>query len=132
MADFVKKHKRNNRFTVNRDQRIYIKCSQTERDMWLSLVNVLQDRRNTGPQIETFVYLVKKYNKIIKLGRVTKRNGWKTVDRDKGILLKVNAAEKLEWIKLVSAFDSSQTETFMHIVDKEYSFQDNEEVIIEK
>lgn len=132
MADFVKIHKKNVRFSVNRNERILLKVSSTEKKVWLSLVNVLQERRNTGPQIETVLYLFRKYLPLIGPTVKPKRNDWKTVNRNTFILFKVSKTENELWLSLVEKYCSSKVETFMHIVDKEYTFQDSLEIINEK
>lgn len=132
MADFVEIHKRNTRFSVNRSETILIKLSETELNVWLRLVEVLQERRNTGPQIETFIYLVRKYEKTMKLVKITGRAEWKTVARNKCLFFKVNEDENKLWLKAVEKYASSKVNTFLHIVDKEYNFQDEIEIINEK
>ncbi len=130
MADFVKEHKKNTRFSVNRSEKIFIKLSQTEINTWLSLRATLNDRRNTGNEIETFLYLLRKYEPKLKPNaNFTKRNNPYSVDRDKGLLFKVNEDENAIWLKCVAKFKSSKVATFLHIIDQEYFFQDQLEVI---
>ena len=131
MANFVKEWKRNNRFTVNRFERVKLKLSQVEIDVWLKLVSVLQDRRNTGPQIETLLYLVKKYEPIIKPDSTFVRAEWATVKRTKQLFFKVSEEEKNLWNKLTEKFKGSSINAFLYIVDKEYNFQDDLEIIPE-
>lgn len=128
MADFVTKASRNNRFSVNRSEKIFIKCSVVEKETWLTLVDTLQKRRNTGTQVETFLYLLrKKY--VPGKNRVLKRNGWASVERFSGILFKVSEEEMKLWKARVAAHGGSQVEAFNEMVDKEYFFQDQIEVI---
>jgi hypothetical protein len=131
MADFVEIHKKNNRFSVNRDKMILIRLSETELSMWQILVKVLQTRRNTGPQIETFLYLLRKYEKKIKRGNDLARAEWASVRRDKAILFKVNADELKLWLSVVTKYGTSKINCFIRILDKEYFFQDELEVISE-
>lgn len=131
MADFVKEWQKNVRFSVNRDERILLKVSRVERAMWLKLASVLQERRNTGPQIETFLYLLRKYNPIIEATKKAGRAEWKTVSRDKFILFKVNHEENILWLELVEKYGSSKVDAFLHIIDKEFNFQDEVETINE-
>lgn len=128
MADFVTKAKRNNRFTVQRSKTIGIRCSQVERDTWLDLVKALQDRRNTGTQIETFLYLLRKPYTPKKSKKIL-RNGWSTVERFSFILFKVSETEKELWEIRVKLHGGSQVECFNELVDSEYFFQDAIEVI---
>lgn len=132
MADFVKEHKRNVRFSVNRSAKIYIKLSKTEVDQWLMLRKVLNDRRNTGNEIETFLYLLRKYETRMKPNvNFLKRNNPYSVERNTGILFKVNEDEEKLWLKCVGKFKSSKVSTFLYIIDQEYFFQDNLEPINE-
>ena len=131
MADFVKEHVRNNRFTVNRSVKLFIKCSDVEKETWLSLVRVLQERRNTGTQVDTFMYLLRKKYTPNK-NRMIKRNGWGTVERKTGILFKISEEESVIWKARVKAHGGSAVEAFNEMVDQEYTFQDNIEIIIEK
>jgi hypothetical protein len=131
MADFVKEWKRNVRFSVNRSERILLKVSETEQQVWLTLVKVLQSRRNSGPQIETFLYLVRKYMDNIDDRKTQARAEWKSVNRKKQILFKVSTEEKEQWDVFVRRFGSSSVNAFIYLMDKEYTFQDYVEVINE-
>jgi hypothetical protein len=130
MADFVKEWKRNVRFSVNRSERILLKVSETEQKVWLKLVKVLQDRRNTGPQIETFLYLVRKYIDNMDARKTVARAEWKSVHRKKQILFKVSETEKENWDLFIRRFGSA-VNAFMYIMDKEFTFQDSVEIINE-
>lgn len=128
MADFVKKHKRNVRFSVNRNKSIFLKVSQFEKDLCLELIKVLQQRRNSGSGIDTVMYLIRKYSKDHTFK--SERQGWASVNRDKGIFIKMSESEKQEWLDFVG--DNSQVETFMYMVNEEYHFQDSVKIIMTK
>jgi hypothetical protein len=132
MADFVTEHKKNVRYSVNRSEKILIKLAEVELNVWLRLVEVLQERRNTGPQIETFLYLLRKYKKLIKPAKIKGRAEWKTVARNKCLLFKVNKDENKLWLNIVKKHCSSKVNAFIYIMDKEFNFQDNLEIINEK
>lgn len=133
MADFVKEHKKNVRFSVNRSEKVFLKISDDEKKQWLKLRNVLNDRRNTGNEIETFLYLLRKYSTRLKPNaNFLKRNAPKSVDRFSGILFKLNEEENNLWLSCVGAFKSSKVSTFLYIIDQEYFFQDSLEPINEE
>lgn len=132
MADFVKIWKRNVRFSVNRDERILLQVSETEQQVWLKLVKVLQERRNSGPQIETFLYLLRKYSNNIDVRNEPTRAEWKSVNRKKQILFKVSSDEKELWTEFVRRYGSSSVNAFIYIMDKEFNFQDQVEIINEQ
>lgn len=132
MADFVKVWQRNVRFSVNRSERILLKVSETEQQVWLKLVKVLQERRNSGPQIETFLYLVRKYLNNMDERNQPARAEWKSVNRKKQILFKVSTEEEEQWDKFVRRFGSSSVNAFTYLMDKEFTFQDTVEIINEE
>lgn len=132
MADFVKEHKKNVRFSVNRNQTVQVKVSKDENDCYLKLVSVLQERRNTGPAVETMLYLIKKYFNQKPVVKGLKRNKRGTVLRDTKILFKVSETEKALWDEKLKFHGGSSVECFMDMINAEFTFQDKLEIIMEQ